>query len=108
MAANKPENLLWMLDNVGWLPNRLGLDYSSIIAKKPAFEAFVNYPDTYKFFTLPNIGPAEEVLTRIAARLTDAFDNPSIADDDAAIDAVLKAAADETNSILKREGILAE
>lgn len=107
-AANEPENLLWLLDNVGWLPNRLGLDYSAVIAKKPGFAAFVEYPETYKFFSLPNIGPAEEVLTRLAAQLTNAFANPSIADDDAAIDAVLKTAADETNSILKREGILAE
>jgi multiple sugar transport system substrate-binding protein len=108
LAANEPDNLLWMLDNVGWLPNRLGLDYSTIIAQKPGFAAFVEYPETYKFFSLPNIGPAEEVLTRIAAQLTAAFSNASIADDDAAIDAVLKAAADETDAILKREGILAE
>ena len=108
LAANEPDNLLWMLDNVGWLPNRLGLDYSKVIAQKPGFAAFVEYPETYKFFSLPNIGPAEEVLTRIAAQLTSAFGNASIADDDAAIDAVLKTAADETNSILKREGLLAE
>jgi multiple sugar transport system substrate-binding protein len=107
-AANEPDNLLWLLDNVGWLPNRSGLDYSGILKAKPALGAFVNYPDTYKFFSLPNIGPADEVLTRVAAQLTAAFANPALANDDAAIDAVLKTAADETNSILKREGLLAE
>lgn len=107
-AANESDNLLWLLDNVGWLPNRSGLDYSGILKAKPALGAFVNYPDTYKFFSLPNIGPADEVLTRVAAQLTAAFANPALANDDAAIDAVLKTAADETNSILKREGLLAE
>ena len=44
------------------------------------------------------------VLTRLAAQLTSAFGNASLAGDDAAIDACLKTAADETNESLKREG----
>lgn len=108
LAANTPENLVWLLDNVGWLPNRSGVDYSSVTSAKPAFAAFVDYPDGYKFFTLPAIGPIEEVLTRLAAQLTAAFGDAALAGDDAAIDAYLKAAADETNSILDREGLLAK
>jgi multiple sugar transport system substrate-binding protein len=108
LATNEPENLLWLLDNVGWLPNRSGLDFSAIVAEKPALDAFVNYPETYEFFTLPNIGPVEEILTRTAARLTEAWANPALATDDAAIDAVLVATQDEINDILKREGLLAE
>jgi multiple sugar transport system substrate-binding protein len=107
-AANEPENLLWLLDNVGWLPNRLGLDYSTILEAKPTLAAFVEYPETYEFFSLPNIGPVEEILTRTAARLTDAFANASLAADDAAIDAVLVAMQDEINGLLQREGLLAE
>lgn len=108
MAANSPENQLWLVDNVGWLPNRAGLDFSKIVAAKPALAAFVEYPKDYKFFSLPTIGPADEVLTRVAAQLTAAFANPALADDDKAIDKVLADAQAETNSILKREGILAE
>jgi multiple sugar transport system substrate-binding protein len=26
LATNEPENLIWLLDNVGWLPNRSGVD----------------------------------------------------------------------------------
>ena len=107
-AATSPENQLWMLDNVGWLPNRSGLDYSAILAKKPQIGAFVNYPADYKFFTLPNIGPADELLTRIAAQLTNAFGNGSLQGNDKAIDATLQTAADEANAILKREDLLAE
>jgi multiple sugar transport system substrate-binding protein len=106
-ATNSPDNLLWMLDNVGWLPNRAGLDYSAILASKPAFGAFVNYPDTYKFFTLPNIGIVSELLTRTADRLTQAFANPALAGDDGAIMGVLTATQDEINSLLDREGLLA-
>lgn len=108
LATNEPENLVWLLENVGWLPNRSGVDYSVVTEKVPAFAAFVDYPEDYEFFTLPAIGPIEEVLTRLAAQLTSAFGNPSLAGDDAAIDAFLQAAADETNQILAREGLLAE
>jgi multiple sugar transport system substrate-binding protein len=108
LATNEPENLQWMLENVGWLPNRVNVDYSPVTNKIPQLSGFLDYPETYKFFTLPAIGPIEEVLTRLAAQLTSAFENKSLAGDNAAIDAFLKAAADETNQILAREGILAE
>jgi multiple sugar transport system substrate-binding protein len=107
IAANSPENAVWLLDNVGWLPNRKDVDYSAVVAKKPAFKAFVNYPKDYAFFTLPAIAPVEEVLTRLAARLTKAFGDASLAGNDAGIDAVLKAAAAETDTILRRAGLLA-
>ncbi|MGK9050436.1 ABC transporter substrate-binding protein [Neorhizobium petrolearium] len=107
-AASSPENLVWLLENVGWLPNRSGVDYSSVTAKQPAFAAFVNYPQGYEFFTLPSIGPIEEILTRVAAQLVVAFGDASMATDDAKIDAFLKKASDEVNTILDREGLLAK
>ena len=107
LAANSPENLSWLLDNVGWLPNRTG-DFSAVIKAHPALAAFVDYPKDYGFFTLPAIGPVEEVMTRFAAQLTSAFGNPALAGDDKSIDAFLKTAAAETDTILKREGLLAQ
>ena len=106
-AANSPENLVWLLDNVGWLPNRSGLDYTAILEKKPALGAFVNYPADYAFFSLPAIGPVEEILTRTADRLTQAFANPALLGDDKAIMEVLTATQDEINALLDREGLLA-
>ena len=108
LATNKPENLVWLLDNVGWLPNRSGVDYSPVTSKQPAFGAFVDYPDGYQFFTLPSIGPIEEILTRVAATLTDSFADADLAGDTAAIDALLTEMEDDVNKILEREGLLAE
>jgi multiple sugar transport system substrate-binding protein len=107
-ATNSPENLVWLLQNVGWLPNRSGIDYSAVTSKQPAFAAFVDYPQGYKFFTLPSIGPIEEILTRVAAQLVVAFGDASLAADDAKIDAFLKKTSDEVNTILAREGLLAK
>ena len=107
-AANSPENLVWLLQNVGWLPNRSGVDYAPVTSKEPAFTAFVDYPEGYKFFTLPSIGPIEEIVTRVAAQLVVAFADPSLATDDAKIDAFLKKTSDEVDTILDREGLLAK
>lgn len=108
LATNEPDNLVWLLENVGWLPNRQNVDYSPVTDAVPAFAAFVDYPEGYAFFTLPALGPIEEVLTRIAAQLTNAFAAPHLAGDEEAIGNFLQAAEDEANQILRREGILAE
>ncbi|MEQ9637657.1 MAG: extracellular solute-binding protein [Devosia marina] len=107
-AANEPENLVWLLENVGWLPNRTGVDFSSVTDEIEAFSAFVDYPEDYTFFTVPSIAVIEDLQTRLAAKLTEAFANPAMQGDDAAIMAFLESAAEETNAILKREGLLAE
>ena len=106
LAANEPANQIWLLDNVGWLPNRQDVDYSAVIDAKPAFDAFVNYPADYQFFSLPAIGPIEEILTRLAERLVSAYGDADLAGNDAAIEAVLAEAAAETDRILEREGLL--
>jgi multiple sugar transport system substrate-binding protein len=106
LAADEPDNQLWMLKNVGWLPNRAGLDTSAITGSVPAFSAFVNNPKGYDLFAVPAIDVSDEVLTRVAAKLVAAFADAKLADDDKAIDALLLATENEVNEILKREGML--
>jgi len=106
LAADEPDNQLWMLKNVGWLPNRAGLDTSAVTGSVPAFSAFVNNPKGYDLFAVPAIDVSDEVLTRVAAKLVAAFADAKLADDDKAIDAHLLATENEVNEILKREGLL--
>ncbi len=108
LATNEPDHLVWLLDNVGWLPNRGNVDYSSVLDKTPAFSGFLDYPDDYKFFTLPAIGPIEEILTRVAAALTDAFANEDLAGNSDAQAEILGEVQEDINKILDREGLLAE
>jgi len=107
-ATNEPEHLVWMLENVGWLPNRSNVDYSPVLDKTPAFGGFLDYPSNYQFFTLPAIGPIEEILTRVAAALTDAFADADLAGDTDAQIEILSEVQDDINKILEREGLLAE
>ena len=106
LATNEPDNLLWMLKNVGWLANRQNVDYSSVVNATPGFAGFINYPKDHAFFTLPALDPIEEILTRVANKLTAAFAKSSLADDDKAIAALLLETENEANAILNREGLL--
>jgi multiple sugar transport system substrate-binding protein len=106
LAAAEPDNQIWMLKNVGWLPSRAGIDYSAVTAAVPAFAAFVESPKNYDVFAVPALDASEEILTRVAARLVTAFADAKLADDDKAIDATLLATETEANEILKREGLL--
>jgi multiple sugar transport system substrate-binding protein len=106
LAAVEPDNQIWMLKNVGWLPSRAGIDYSAVAAAVPAFAAFVDNPKDYDVFAVPALDASEEILTRVAARLVTAFADAKLADDDKAIDATLLAIETEANEILKREGLL--
>lgn len=106
MAADEPDNQLWLLKNVGWLPNRSGLDTSAITAAVPAFASFVNNAKGYELFAVPAIDVSDEVLSKVAAKLVTAFGDAKLADDDKAIDALLLSSENEVNEILKREGLL--
>jgi multiple sugar transport system substrate-binding protein len=106
LAAAEPDNQIWMLKNVGWLPSRAAIDYSAVTAAVPAFAAFVQNPKNYDVFAVPALDASEEILTRVAARLVTAFADAKLADDDKAIDATLQAVETEANEILKREGLL--
>lgn len=65
------------LRDVGWLPNRAGVDYSSVTSKQPAFAAFVDYPQGYNSSRCRR-SHRSEILTRVAAQLTVAFADPRL------------------------------
>lgn len=102
----KPEFQVWLLENVGWLPNRQDVDYQVVLDKIPQLDAFLNVPEGHVLFTLPGITPLDEILTRLAERLVDSFVNASLVDNPEGIAKVIHDAASETDQILKREGML--
>lgn len=102
----KPEYQIWMLENVGWLPNRQDVDYQPVLDKIPQLDAFLNVPDSQVLFTVPGIAPMDEISTRLAERLVRAYADASLVDNPEGIAKVIHDAAAETDSILKREGLL--
>lgn len=103
--AVKPEHQLWLVQNVGWLPNRQDVDYGPALAEIPQLEAFLIVPSDQVLFTVPPISAIDEVQTRLAERIIPAFVNASLVDNPDAVAKILSDAAKETNDILKRAGL---
>ncbi|MEM6428540.1 MAG: extracellular solute-binding protein [Deinococcota bacterium] len=103
--ALKPEHQLWLVENVGWLPNRQDIDYTPVVESIPQLEAFLNIPEDHVLFTVPPISAIDEVQTRFAERLVAAYVNEDLVDNPEGIQAFLADAAEETNQILSRAGL---
>jgi multiple sugar transport system substrate-binding protein len=103
-----PENQRFMLENVGWLPSRSDVDYTDIVAEQPGFEAFLVSDPAYEPYYLPKLGIFDEIWTKMAERLANAYLDESLVNNPEGIQQVLDDAAEETNSILQREGLYGE
>lgn len=104
----KPENQQLLLEMTGWMPARQDVDYKEQIRKAPQFKAFFEAPEGYNFYWYLSIGPFDEILTKLAARLERAYSDKSLVDNPAGIAKVIEEMAKETNDILRREGMLGE
>jgi len=102
MFMNEPDNLVWLLDNVGWLPVRQDVDLSSVYAKKPQFKAFTMSDPKYEEFGYTVMASFDEVMTKLAERLVAAYLDKSLANNPSGIDKAISDAANETNEILKK------
>lgn len=98
----QPEHLLWLLENVGWLPTRQDVDYSPVTDKIPQFEAFTMSDPEYEEYGYFVIAPFDEVLTKLAERLVAAYLDESLVDNPEGIAQVIEDAANETNEVLAR------
>lgn len=99
------ENQQFLLEEIGWIPARLDVDYSSTYAKTPQLRAFTEMPDGYVPYVYPSLDCFDEILTKFASQITNFFLDKSLAGNPEAIKKAMHQAALETNSILEREGI---
>jgi len=89
----------------GWLPARKDLDTAAFLAENPTFEGFLKRPDGFQLTVTPPIAEFDEIETKIATHLVDAYaDYENLAGNDAKIQELLNTWADETNQILKDNG----
>ncbi|MGQ0568773.1 MAG: extracellular solute-binding protein [Armatimonadota bacterium] len=104
----RPENQQQLLEMTGWMPARQDVEYKEQIRKSPQFKAFFEAPEGYEFYWYQPIGPFDEILTKLAARLERAYADKSLVDNPSGIAKAIEDAAKETNDILRREGLLGE
>lgn len=98
----------YMIEATGWLPSRSDVDYSAILEKTPAFKSFLVKDPAYTPMYTPKLGVFNEIWTKFAERMIKAYLDPSLVNNDAAIQKLLDDASAEANEILDREGLLGQ
>jgi multiple sugar transport system substrate-binding protein len=100
----KPEYQKMLLSQVGWFPCRSG-NYEDIFKQVPQYRSFVELPKGYKLYAYPRLACMDEIMTKLAERLGGWFMDSSLVNNPKKIKACINAAAQETDNILKENGV---
>jgi multiple sugar transport system substrate-binding protein len=98
---SKPEYQIYILETMGYAPVREDLDYSTVFEKFPQYKSFVEKPENFGLYGAPILPYFDEIETRLAERLVDAYMDKTLLDNPEGIAKVIHEAAEETNNILK-------
>ncbi|HHY45904.1 MAG TPA: extracellular solute-binding protein [Firmicutes bacterium] len=88
----------------GWIPDRLDFDWQSLVKKTPQYQVFVNPPKGMGFFADPVMPAFDEVQTKVADRLVEAFLDKKLVNNQEGIKRVVHEIGGLIDSILKRYG----
>lgn len=102
LFLNEEANLQALLKKTGWLPQRMDIDLSPILNETPQYQAFLFNAPEYQIYTYPTLPEFDEILTKFAERLVNAFLDKSLVDNPEGVAKLLEDAAAETDAILKR------
>jgi multiple sugar transport system substrate-binding protein len=105
MFSQQEQYLNLLLAEIGWIPQRQDYTYAEALKLRPQFAAFTFKDPNYKLFTAPTIGSYDEIMTKLADRLSKAFLTPSLNENETGMKKVLEDAAKETDEILKKANI---
>ncbi len=100
----EPEQQINLVKVSGWPPARhdLGAGLDAFLAENPTFEGFLKKPDNFSLTTTPAIPEFDEIETKLATHLVEAYaDFANLAGQPDKIQTLLNGWADETNQILK-------
>ena len=104
----QPKYQIYLIDTIGWLPARDDVDYSSVYEKTPQYLEFLEIPEDFDLYYMPPIDCYTEILSRLAERLVNAYLDQALLDNPEGIARVIHEAAEETNNILKENGLYQE
>ncbi|HYF95667.1 MAG TPA: sugar ABC transporter substrate-binding protein [Symbiobacteriaceae bacterium] len=105
LFAQKPEYLLFLMEDSGWLPNRVDVDYSQVSQKIPGYKGFLDKPAGFTMYTEPDLPVYDEIASKLGGRLAQFFTKAENNTPEA-IDKLLKEAAVETRAILQANNLL--
>jgi multiple sugar transport system substrate-binding protein len=105
MFSQQEQYLNLLLTDIGWIPQRQDYAYAEALKARPQYAAFTFKDPNYKLFVTPAIASFDELETKLADRLSKAYLDSSLLDNEAKMKQVLADAAKETDDILKKAGI---
>ncbi|HXX38983.1 MAG TPA: extracellular solute-binding protein [bacterium] len=100
-----PQNAVRLTSMTGWVSERRDVDWKPLLAQTPQFAVFVSPPKGVVFYVEPVLSAWDEIETKLADRLTDAYVDPSLNNNPAKVAATIHTMAEETDSILKTAGL---
>lgn len=103
----RPEYQKMLLAEVGWFPC-LDADYEEIFQKVPQYRAFMALPEGFDLYGIPPLACFDEIQTKLAERLVQAFMDETLVDNPEKVAKVLADAAKETDEILRENGVYAD
>jgi multiple sugar transport system substrate-binding protein len=95
------QNAVRLTSMTGWISERRDVDWKPLLAKTPQFAVFVSPPSGIQFYVEPVLSAWDEIETKLADRLADAYVNPSLNNNPANVAATIRTMAAETDQILK-------
>jgi len=95
------QNAVQLTSMTGWISERRDVDWKSLLAKTPQFGVFVSPPKGIVFYVEPVLSAWDEIETKLADRLVDAYVNPSLNNNPAKVAGTIHTMAAETDQILK-------
>ena len=108
MFLQNEEYVKAFLVEEGWIPPRIDIDFSDIFAQYPEFKAAYEFPEGYRLWLYPPLVNSDEIITKFADGLVEAWRDSSLVDNREGMKAVLTKLEAETNSILDKAGLLGE
>lgn len=103
----EPEQQVAVLEQFGFIPARTDIsEVDAVLQDNPAFAAFMHEADGYRLYSDPKLPVWDEVQTKFADNLANAFTRyEELAGDTAAIRGLLASWADEIRTTLARAGL---
>jgi len=104
-AATSKDAGLRQTKTSGWISPRRDVDWPALTKEIPQYDVFVNPPKDIGFYAYPQFGAFDEILTKMADRLTTAYLDSSLKDNPDGVAKTIKDMASETDSLLKQANL---
>ena len=85
----------------GWVAARQGVDWSPLLQKIPQYQVFLTPPADQQYYLEPVLAPWDEIESRLAEHLPEAYIDPSLKDNPTRQAAAIHRWAQQTDQLLK-------